>query len=633
MKQLFLSILMLLPLAANAEVFESNGIWYNKQYHSGEIVTLEVVASQGVPYSGDITIPQAVYAGEGTTNSKVTSIGKSAFEGCADLTSITLPSTLESIGEGAFYGCSGLTYVKIPNGVTKICSGAFSVCINLVCVTIPGSVTDIESYAFDYCTSLNHIVSESEQPAPFNITVFDTHDDAYDVYSMATLVVPDGARSTYQTTLGWNNFSNISEVSEQKVRAVHVAKAGTLHGFISDMEMFQIKELSLTGEINGDDLRMLREMAGGITLIHYGGDETRKQTKGSLSSLNIENVNIVAGGGYYLEDMSDMEKPSDPCYRYYSKNNALSEYLFCGCKKLKSIILPNNLMSIERRVFADCSALTSITIPNSVTSIDANPFVNCINLTSIIVDEGNMYFDSRNNCNAIIDKKNQLIVGCKNTIISNSVTFIGDGAFSGCTGLTSIDIPDNVTSIGEAAFYDCTGLVYVALPNSLTSIGKYAFGCCESLTDVYCKAENVPSAGYTPFPENITLYVSYASLNDYKSTEPWSKYKVYGSSNLQATEKCSTPTINIANGRVNFSCETSGVSYRWIISSPSGTKKFDYYINLPITLNVYAMKDGYQNSDVATYELLPGLVGDVDGNGVVNVADHVKLSKIIMGRE
>ena len=115
-----------------------------------------------------------------------------------------------------------------------------------------------------------------------------------------------------------------------------------------------------------------------------------------------------------------------------------------------------NVNEIEENSFRDCSSLTSIEIPSSVTSIGIDAFAMCSGLNSIIVALENPVYDSRNNCNAIIETSaNSLIRGCKNTIIPSSVTSIGDYAFSRCSDLTSIDIPDGVTSIGAYAFYDC----------------------------------------------------------------------------------------------------------------------------------------------------------------------------------
>ena len=132
-----------------------------------------------------------------------------------------------------------------------------------------------------------------------------------------------------------------------------------------------------------------------------------------------------------------------------------------------------------------CSGLTSITIPNSVTSIGDGAFRGCSGITSIVVEERNAVYDSRDNCNAIIKSEdNVLIVGCQNTNIPNSVTSIGGNAFRDCSGLTSVTIPNSVTSIGPYAFDNCSGITSVSIPNSVTSIGSEAFSGCSSLTSV-----------------------------------------------------------------------------------------------------------------------------------------------------
>ena len=141
--------------------------------------------------------------------------------------------------------------------------------------------------------------------------------------------------------------------------------------------------------------------------------------------------------------------------------------------------------SIGDWAFYECTGLTSITIPSSVTSIGDWAFYQCTGLTSIVVDSANTVYDSRNNCNAIIKTEtNELITGCKNTIIPNTVTNIGTSAFDGCTSLTSIDIPDSVTSIGNSAFGGCMSLTSIDIPDSVTSIGDGAFSGCSGLTNV-----------------------------------------------------------------------------------------------------------------------------------------------------
>jgi predicted metalloenzyme YecM len=156
---------------------------------------------------------------------------------------------------------------------------------------------------------------------------------------------------------------------------------------------------------------------------------------------------------------------------------------------LTSIEIPNSVTSIGQQAFCHCS-LTSVIIPNSVTSIGSDAFGQCSSLTSISVDEGNLIYDSRNNCNAIIETaSNMLIAGCQNTIIPSSVTSIGSFAFYGCSGLTSIDIGNNVTSIGAVAFWE-SGLTSVTIPNSVTSMFGNPFAGCSSLISIRVEDEN-----------------------------------------------------------------------------------------------------------------------------------------------
>ena len=185
------------------------------------------------------------------------------------------------------------------------------------------------------------------------------------------------------------------------------------------------------------------------------------------------------------------------------------------------IVIPHSVTSIEKYAFTFCSALQSITIPSSVTYISNHAFSWASNLASIVVEEGNTVYDSRDNCNAIIrTESNELIAGCKNTVIPSSVTSIANGAFWGCQNMNSINIPQSVISIGEGAFYFITSLSEITLPASLANIEKEAFSKCSALTKVTSKIAIPFEFGLKAFQgisPSCTLYIPLGAREAYIS--------------------------------------------------------------------------------------------------------------------
>ena len=336
-----------------------------------------------------------------------------------------IPNTVTSIGKSAFSFCSELEHIDIPNSINYIGNCAFYGCSNLISVIIPSFVTEIGAEAFRGCSNLVDITCMPLNPPTisfeyYNYEYADNYGNTFnaDCYTNATLKVPQSSYDSYRSANGWEEFSQIQKISDLEIDGIY-------YEIISD---------------NPPEVRVTCRM-------------------------------------WEPDFLGDLYLPSSD---YSGDLIVPSEVTFNGISYL--------VTSIHWGAFVSCTDLVSITLPASIndiemaaytTSFDLGPSIHyggCNGLKNIKVLEGNSVYDSRNDCNAIIETAtNKLIAGCNNTVVPNTVVSIGSAAFINCRELNSIILPNSITEIGASAFAGCSNLAEINIPNSVIDIGTCAF--------------------------------------------------------------------------------------------------------------------------------------------------------------
>ena len=474
-KHLFTALLLLCCLTATAHDFEVGGIYYNITNDTNKTVEVTYKGNYNYSYSdeytGSVVIPENVTY-NGTTYS-VTSIGDWAFSYCTGLTSIEIPNSVTSIGDWAFSYCTGLTSIEIPNSVTSIGNNAFKGCTGLTSIEIPNSVTNFGNYAFRGCTGLTSVVIGNSVTSIGNYA-FDN------CTGLTSITIPNSV-----TSIGNNAFYNC-----QVLTSITIPNSVTS---IGELAFYYCS--GLTSVVIPNSVTSIGKLA-----FFCCNNLTSVEIPNSVTSIGEDAFSRTA---WYNNQPDGVVYAGKVLYKY--KGTMLSN---------TSITIKDGTLGITDYAFSGCSGLTNIRIPNSVTRIGNWAFWDCSGLTRITVEAGNTKYDSRENCNAIIETAtNTLVTGCKNSVIPNSVTRIGNWAFYKCTGLTNITIPNSITSIGKYAFLECTGLTSVEFnAENCTSMGSYdypVFSGCTALSTVTIgeNVKTIPDQAFSGCSNVETLYI------------------------------------------------------------------------------------------------------------------------------
>ncbi|MBQ5957666.1 MAG: leucine-rich repeat domain-containing protein [Bacteroidales bacterium] len=384
------------------------------------VTTIGNYAFQGCGFTGDLNLPGSV-----------TTIGEAAFYNCGFTGSLAIPNTITTIGDYTFGWCEGFTgELVIPNSVNSIGYGALAFCEGFTgSLVIPNSVATIGDYAFQGCTGFSGLIIGNAV-----------------------------------TTIGEAAFQWCSEFTTITIsNSVATIGCGAFYG-CEGLTTLTIPN-SVT-RIIGNPF----SYCDGLGQITVESGNTVYDSRGNCNAIVETASNTLVVG----------------CKNTVVPNTitTIGENAFEGCV-LTSVVLPASVTAIKGYAYSGCSNLTSVNIPNHVVSIGQGVFSGCNGIDQITVEEGNPVYDSRNNCNAIIETgTNTLIQGCKNTMIPNSVTKIGNSSFHSCSGLTSIEIPDSVLEIGDAAFLSSGLSGKLTIGNSVTRIGDDSFFGCYDLTSI-----------------------------------------------------------------------------------------------------------------------------------------------------
>lgn len=579
--------------------------WYDDDYY---------YINELFPYSGSVVIPERIcFKGKEYV---VTKIGYSAFSECSELRSVTIPNTVKAIESGAFDDCSSFkiycyaTNVPVADGLKNV---------NLGYCTLYVPYSSLNAYKSTSPWSwFGTILPIAETVPPLVTSISISASSKMTIGETATLTATVLPENAADKTVTWSSsnpkvISINAETGEitacGKGKSTITATAVDGSGVSGSCEITSVgKSQYYDFDLNGlyyilnseTQEATVTSKSGG-----YSGDVSIPETF-TLGSVEYKVTGIGKDAFYQCEDLTSISIPNTV--------KEIGERALFGCTSLGAIVIPNSVQTIGASAISKCG-ITSIDIPNSVTTIGDWAFAYNKGITSvvipksvtsfgvyvfyatsiesIVVEQGNPRYDSRDNCNAVIETStNTLLTGCSQSTIPSTVTSIGDyafqdcdlisvtipnsvtsignsafasnpnltsivipnsvtsidyAAFTSCRGLTSVEIPNSVTSIGDFAFNFCSGLTTLSIGSAVKTIGDYAFSNCTSLETVYCYAEELPSTKKPLFSSSsistATLYVPEGSLEAYQSSAHWNGFSSILP--IQPTEDPISPDNNL----------------------------------------------------------------------------------------
>lgn len=497
------------------------------------------------------------------------------FVGCTSLREATIGAGMTSMGTGVFMDCQNLRNVTIKDGCTVIGGACFQNCPRITDITIPNSVTDIGNSAFSGCTTLKAIT------IPNSVT--NIGNEAFmECDAMTEAVIGDGV-----TSIGQKAFYGCNHLATATLGSALRTIGFQAFALCAELESIVIPDEVRTLGQRGDTYYEGENFMNCTSLksVTFGKNVTSMGTGTFMGCTSLSNVTIKEG-----------------C-------TLISNACFKDCVSLETIDIPESVTSVGNNAFSDCTSMTTATVGDGVFSIGASAFEGCTNLAEVTLGANvrTIGYRAFKDCKAL----KEIVLPDYVTTLGQRGTYYYEGEnFMNCTSLRKVTLGKRISAMGTNVFSGCTGLLQVIIKDGLSVIGENCFNGCTNIQTITSYCEDLPATASNAFPTALYgktgLYVPEASYNLYKETAPWSNFltiaTIEGGVPLPDVEKCAEPEIFYENGQLRMTSATEGATFVTEITDTDIKTYTTDVIDLTVTyiINVYATKEGLDNSDIVT---------------------------------
>ncbi len=621
----------------------------------------------------------------------VKTIGYGAFSGCSGLSFVSIPASVEevkgfaycnnlteasisalSIGEDAFYNCNNLRELTLSAPLQSIGTRAFQYCSSLQALSIPNTVTSIGGFCFMGCSDMESIVVADDNP------VYDSRDHcnalmvtASDslVLTCKNTVLPSNVTSIADyafynntgltsmtlpatvTSIGKYAFCGCSNLTD-----ISIPDGVTTIGSYAFEGCSSLTSVRLPSALEALNYRVFANCPK-LTSVTIPAATSRIDNTAFMGNTALESIVVSSANPVYdsregcnaiIETASNTLTIGCNSSIIPSTVKAIGPVAFSNCRGLESVVIPDSVTFIGYRAFDGCSGLSSLTIGRSVNTIDSYAFYGCSALTRVEIKDLSAwcnisywnYFS-----NPLYYAKHLYLNGTevKDLVLPDDVTRVAADAFYNCAGLESVVIPNSVTSIGDYAFYGCSNLTSVTVVNSVNRIGSNAFYNCNNLQRVDIKdLGGWCNIGFMNSFSNPLYYARHLYLNGNEITDlvlpdeltkvkPYSFYGCLGITSVTIGE-----SVTSVGSYAFYYCGNLRTVTCLAPTPPSVDNywAFDNYYNSTLRVPQASLSD-YRSAYVwKNFNTIVGIdvtrLGDVDGNGLLNICDVTLLVDMLL---